>query len=217
MDDEIIKKNLIDELYWDGKVDASDVKAKVDSGEVELDGTVPTYGAKIAADRDAWNLAGVRLVKNKLDVETKVEVPSDDRIQEMVNNKILANTNLYSFKIDSDVNAGIVTLKGTVDAYWKKITAETEAQTVPGVINVINKIAIAPREDYVDEEVAKDIVDAMSRKATVPARDVNVTVKDGKVNLTGTVPNWTAFYEAERAAERTLGVIDIDNNLRIEA
>ncbi len=216
MDDEIIKKNLIDELYWDARIDASNIKAEVDNGKVKIEGTVPTYGSKLAADMDAWNIDGVRTVINDLNVRYKTELPSDDDIQRIVHNNMVWNPYLSSYKIDVEVNGGVVTLNGTVDAYWKKITAETEAEDVMGVIEVVNNMGVVPSGDFVDEDIARDITDTLSRKVAVPEENVNVMVKDGRVTLTGKVPNWHASNIARRAAERTLGVIDVVNELRIE-
>ena len=52
--DQAIKRDLIDELYWDHRVDASDVKAEVVNGKVTLTGNVPSYSARSAAATAAW-------------------------------------------------------------------------------------------------------------------------------------------------------------------
>ena len=53
--DENIKKDIVDELYWDNRIDASQVNVTVNDGIVTLSGSVPTYSdlaiAKIAASR----------------------------------------------------------------------------------------------------------------------------------------------------------------------
>jgi len=48
--DEIKKQNIVDELTWDDSVNANDVTVKVIDGIVELNGSVPTYAAKAAAE-----------------------------------------------------------------------------------------------------------------------------------------------------------------------
>lgn len=50
--DEKIKKNVTDQLYWDHRVDASDVQIEVDEGVVTLSGNVPSFTAKDAAYDD---------------------------------------------------------------------------------------------------------------------------------------------------------------------
>ena len=52
---EEIKKDVVDQLYWDNRIDASSVTVEVDGGRVKLKGTAPTYTAKEAARMDAWS------------------------------------------------------------------------------------------------------------------------------------------------------------------
>ena len=54
--DEQIKKAVVDMLYWDSRVDASDIHVEVTDGEVTLRGTVPSYATKEAALFDAWKI-----------------------------------------------------------------------------------------------------------------------------------------------------------------
>jgi hyperosmotically inducible protein len=51
--EEQIKRDVVDQLYWDNRVDASDVTVEVSNGTVTLRGTVPTYFASTAALNDA--------------------------------------------------------------------------------------------------------------------------------------------------------------------
>jgi hyperosmotically inducible protein len=63
---EEIKRDLIDELYWDYRVDASDVKAGVSDGKVTLTGTVPSYYARGRAHDSAAYTLGVLEVDNQI-------------------------------------------------------------------------------------------------------------------------------------------------------
>ncbi|MDG6221464.1 MAG: BON domain-containing protein, partial [Candidatus Thermoplasmatota archaeon] len=130
--------------------------------------------------------------------------------------KIAWNPNLNAFKIDVEVKDGTVTLKGTVDSYWKKMDAESEAQRVFGVFTVSNELGIAPTKNYLDEEIAKDIMRAIERKPTVPEDDVNVVVENGKVTLTGHVPSRLSSYAAMNAAIHTLGVKEVTNRMMVK-
>ena len=47
----------------------------------------------------------------------------------------------------------------------------------------------------------------------VEAGEVGVTVKDGQVTLTGTVPSWPAYTAADTIAMYTVGVKKVINNL----
>ena len=81
--DQEIKRDLIDELYWDYRVDASDVKAKVSDGKVTLTGTVPSYSARGAAAAAAWGIDGVSEVTNLLTVRfpPTYVIPTDAEIK----------------------------------------------------------------------------------------------------------------------------------------
>lgn len=217
--EEKMKKDVIDELYWDPRVDASEVKVEIDGGKVTLNGTVPTYTSITAATEDAWNIEGVHAVINKIEVEipTTEKVPTDDELQTNIETSFILSNDIDSSDIDVSVKAGVATLKGSVDAYWKKLKAEDIASSLSGIIAIINKLAIVPTEDYIDKDIADDIMDAITRNINVDAEAVDVRVEDGVVSLSGTVEDWNAYEAAMDAAKFTPGVINIDDNLIIES
>jgi len=79
---EKIKKDIVDQLYWDSRVDAAKIQVKVKDGEIILKGEAPNYNAKSSASTDAWSIEGVRAVKNEIEVKypVSIEVPTDDEI-----------------------------------------------------------------------------------------------------------------------------------------
>jgi osmotically-inducible protein OsmY len=214
---EKIKKQVVDQLYWDSRVDASDIEVEVEGGEVALTGDVPSYSARQAATSTVWSIDGVTAVDNRLSVEypSTIEFPSDAEVRSNIESILLWNTEIDSSEIAISVQDHIVTLEGTVDSYWKKVRAADLAD-VTGVFEVVNKLAVVPTEDYVDEDIAGDVTDALDRNLHVNVDDVTVKVKDGEVTLTGTVSSWTAYRSAEDSAFYTLGVRDVDNRLTIE-
>jgi osmotically-inducible protein OsmY len=69
--DELIKKNIVDQMTRDDRVDASGISTEVSNGIVTLSGEVPTYYAKSAAHEVAVDTMGVldevdKLVMGKL-------------------------------------------------------------------------------------------------------------------------------------------------------
>ncbi len=215
MKDEQIKKNVIDELYWDSRIDASDIKAEVNDGRVLLQGTVPTYSSKIIASKDVWNVPNIKWVTNNLDVEHGVKVPTDEDIVRNINDRYTWNQLLHPEKFEIMSSEGQVTLTGTVDAYWKKELAESEAQSVLGVKDIVNNIAIVPSHKYTDMEIAKKVVGALSRRPFINPEDIDIRVEDKVVTLNGEVSNWMAYHAATSAAHYTSGVKDVDNQLRV--
>ncbi|MFO7836525.1 MAG: BON domain-containing protein [Candidatus Thorarchaeota archaeon] len=216
--DEAIKKDIIDELYWDNRVDSSDITVQVDNGDVTLNGTVSDYTSSKNAVLDAWDAEGVTEVKNNLEVEipTEVSVPTDSEIKSNIADMLEWNASIDASEIEVDVSAGVVTLDGVVDAYWKKLRAEDVTSRATGVLNVVNELAVVPTEDVLDKAIAEDVVSALETKFTVNADDVDVKVEDGIVTLSGTLPSWTSYRAAMDAAENTLGVTDVVDQLIIE-
>jgi hypothetical protein len=63
-----IQQQIMQELRWDTRVEASEIGVEVVDGVVTLSGTVSTYGQKIAAQEAAHRVVGVLDVANDLQV-----------------------------------------------------------------------------------------------------------------------------------------------------
>jgi len=213
--DEAIKRDLIDELYWDYRVDASNVKAEVSDGKVTLSGTVPSYSARSAAVTAAWGIDGVNEVTNLLTVQfpPTFVVPTDAEIKTSADRTLAWNPDVYSTDIDVTVTGGVVRLEGTVDDYWKRWKAEDLVSNLKGVIDVENHLTVVPSKSFLDKDIAKDIEAALERNLYVDAEKVTVEVEDGNVTLTGTLPSYYARSRAYDAAAFTPGVLKVDNHI----
>jgi osmotically-inducible protein OsmY len=215
--DEQIKTDVVADLAWDDRIDATAIEVSVENSEVTLKGSVNSLLAKRVAEENTWTTMGVLQVDNQLEVEypEAVEVPTDEEIDDRVTSKYQWDLDLRSFKLDVDVNAGLVELTGSVNSLWKKYHAETLAENVTGVLAVTNKIAVVPSEDYTDEAIAEDITATINRRLDVNVNNVDVTVEDGKVTLSGSVADWAAWRSALDAALYTLGAVEVEDNLNI--
>ncbi|WP_445664836.1 BON domain-containing protein [Fodinibius sp. AD559] len=213
--DEQIKVDITKQLQWDARIDASDISITVDSGSVDLKGSVPSITAKTAAYNDAHLVDGVVSVNNNIKVEfpESKTVPSDSEIRENAIRSLSFDSDLESYKIDVDVDQGWITLEGTVNAYWEKVAAENDVSDINGVIEVSNNLGVVPTENYIDENIAEDIVNALERNVHVNADDIDVRVEDGVVTLDGTVRTMIAKNAAFDAALYTPGVVTINNRI----
>jgi osmotically-inducible protein OsmY len=216
--DEQIMKNVVDQLYWDSRVDASDIKIKVIDGEVSLEGTVQDYTALQAAESDVWAINGVRAVHNCLAVKSPATVGrrDDNEVKACIESTFIWDPNLDASQFSVSVKDGKAKIQGTVDAYWKKVKAEQNAFNIIGVTEVINELVVVPRENKADEVIAEDLMTALDRNIYVNSHNINIKVENGKVTLFGKVRNSLAYRTAVDTARLTPGVKEVVNNLSFE-
>jgi osmotically-inducible protein OsmY len=218
LSDEEIKKRVVDELYWDDRVDASKVMVRVDNGKVTLSGTVPNYNAKLRAETDAYAVRDVIWVVNRITVAypPTTAVPTDEDIRLSVVRNLSDDPDLEKSDIRVSVKNGTVSLEGSVDAYWKKWEAEYTTCNVRGVCDIVNKVTVVPTMQISDRVIAEDVRAAIERRRNVNIEDLDIRVENGVVTLSGTVPDWDARRAAVNAAEFTKGVIDVLDELTIQ-
>jgi len=217
--DENIKRDVVDQLYWDSRVNAADIKVAVFDGVVTLSGFVNTSNARYSAASDTWMIEGVTDVNNDLRViyEAETNLPTDMQIKSQAENTLLWNEDIDSSKIEVSVSEGIVTLTGTVNSLWKKWEAEQTVYRNFGVISVENHLTIVPTTSIVDQDIAEDIENALDRNYYIDAEDISVKVDRGVVTLMGDVNSTFARTQAEEIALYTTGVMDVKNELRLTA
>jgi osmotically-inducible protein OsmY len=213
--EEVRKKDIVDSLYWDVRADASNVAVRVEDGEAILSGTVPSFAARRAAEDDAWTISGIYSVDNQLSVEYRIPTPTDADIRSNVESTLLWSSAIDSSKVEVSVAGGIVTLRGTVNTYWQRLHAETLAEDVIGVLDVINELTVVPMESITDEDIARQIMRGLERNALIDADRVTVAVEGGKVTLTGDVLTWAARNQAGDIAVSIPGVISLENLITV--
>lgn len=215
--DELIKKDVTDELVRDIRVDASQIEVTVANGVIALKGYAPTYLGRSAATECALSVLGVAEVSNQIVVRypETAAVPTDSEIETTIREKLAANPDIDLIDLIVSVDAGAVTLKGTVDAYWKKAYAEMLVAPEPGVTMIENHLAVTPTEEVIDRDIANDIMASLEARAAVDAENVDVSVVNGTVTLSGMVRDWVARRAADDAALYTAGVVRVDNNLEV--
>lgn len=216
--DEQIKKAVVDILYWDSRVDASNVDVEVKDGIVTLRGTVPSYAVKEAALFDTWKIPGVKKVNNNSFVKfpTSAKTLSDSQIETSIVKQLGWNDSTRNENIHVKVKKGEVTLEGHVDAYWKIFRAQQITSDVMGVTDIENKLTVVPTETVTDQVIATEIMNAIDRSYIVDTNDVDVKVKDGIVTLSGNLSNRANCEAALECAYNTYGVKDVKDRLNIE-
>ena len=130
------------ELEWDAAVDASAIGVVAKDRTVTLTGYVDTYLCKLAAERAAKRVRGVRAVANDIEVRLKIGRTDADIARDVVRSLELRST--VPDNVQATVHHGYITL--TVEAMWEfqRQDAEKAVRHVRGVRGVVNRIGLAP-------------------------------------------------------------------------
>lgn len=204
-----LRNFVVRELDWDPALDASAIGVSAKDGVVTLTGFIDSYAGKLAAERVAKRVRGVRAVANDITVRLMVERTDADIAADAAAALKLQTT--VPDKVQVAVHRGHVGLTGTVEWFTQKEAAAAAVQHVPGVRRVVNYIEVAARPAFRD--VHRHIVAALHRNADLDARNLRVVVVDDVVTLTGTVGSWLQREAAERGAGSAQGIRRVENQI----
>ncbi|AZC14762.1 BON domain-containing protein [Microbacterium sp. ABRD28] len=209
--DLIVKTDVEAELEGNPDLDAAEIGVSVRGGAVTLSGEVATNAERRAATKAALRVRGVRTLVDALTVHprTKWPVTQADVAKEV--ERALRAAITVPDSVQAIVHGHDVTLIGEVRGNSERYAATRAVQLLRGVSTVDNMITLRERPASADTE--DRIRRAISRKALLQARQIDVAVMGTTVTLTGTVSTWTEREEATRAAWATPHVTDVDNRL----
>ena len=214
---EELQKDVIQEIKWDPQLRtvATEIGVSAKDGVITLSGIVDTYARKLAAEKAAQRVHGVKVVAVDIEVKpVKTGIKSDTEIAAAVNNALKWNSAVNEDRIEVKVDNGWVYLNGQVEWEYEKRTAESAIKNLLGVRGVTNNITIKSKViDAVD--IKNKISEAFHRNARLDSNAIRVEVVGSTVTLKGTVRSWTEKEEAERVAWSSPGVLTVDNRMEI--
>ena len=209
-----IREAVEAELKFAPLIDDADIHVMNMSGDVALNGTVPSYPQYLEAAAATQRVSGVKNVFNHLEVVLPDAGFRDDAMLTTAANNALTLNVTVPDGVEATASDGNLTLTGTVEYGAERAAAEQAVSGLTGVRNVRDEIEISYDLDPVDIDL--HVQEALDRSALVPDdSDVKVATKGGTITLTGDVRTWAEHDAVIGAAWMARGVIDVDDQLQI--
>jgi osmotically-inducible protein OsmY len=212
MQDEFVRDAVMQQIEWEPEISSTDISVSAEDHIITLTGFVHSYMEKIAAEKAAMRVYGVRAIANDIEVKPGMQ-RTDPEIARDAVDALERNFSVPNTRIKTTVKSGQIVLEGNVDWNFQKSAAESAVRDLAGVKGVFNRIEVKPRVSPADVRVK--IEEALRRNAEVDARRVVVEAYDGTVELRGNVHSWNEKEEAARAAWAAPGVTRVENHLMV--
>jgi osmotically-inducible protein OsmY len=207
-----LQDDVIDELRWEPRVDASAIGVSAEDGSVTLTGHASSYIQKLDAVRAAERVDGVTAVADELEVHVSGDPRDDADVAKAIADAVKWSSTVPT-TVHAEVTSGWVNLTGEVDWSYQRDDAVGIVQGVKGIKGVTNLVTLKPRTSPV--AVEDEIRDAFERNADLDANGISVTVSDGKVELSGQVHSLHEANIAESAAWSAPGVHSVERHLTV--
>ena len=156
--------------------------------------------------------------------ESARDTAKDVRTHVVLETKFAQSDELSALAINTDVEHGVVHLKGEVDTEARKEMATELAKSVDGVKSVRNDIKVTGGEPGALERMQDTAGDAtltakvktrLLASSNTSGLAINVSTSDDVVKLEGEVDTETERELAELIAANTSGVANVRNELKV--
>jgi osmotically-inducible protein OsmY len=212
--DSQLQHDVMAELQWEPRVDHANIGVAAKDGVVTLSGFVSSYASKIAAEKAARRVKGVRGLAEEIEVRFASDPKtSDPEIAKRIADMFDWSVTIPRDKVAVKVEHGWVTLSGTVDYHFHRQSAKDLASRITGVKGVTNLVEVKTSPSPAD--VKDRIIAAFKRNADLDASTITVAADGNTVRLGGKVHAWYERQIAERAAWAAPGVNRIEDNIAV--
>ncbi|SNC66523.1 Osmotically-inducible protein OsmY, contains BON domain [Hymenobacter gelipurpurascens] len=213
--DETLTTQIWKLLEYDSGINSGQVQIRTASQVVTLTGTVATAAEKARLIATAYQAGASRVVSHDLQVAYWFAYRPDDYLAQLVRDALHASPQLPATEPLVQVQDGIVTLAGVVATLHSRQVAEQIAQGVQGVRQVRNLLKVRARQSAPDDTIRRSVADALARNVHVGRFFFRVSVRFGKVHLSGVVDTAFEQREAEHVAAGIEGVVAVENEVEV--
>ena len=211
-----LQSNVFDEMWREVALDSDDLRVDVTDRVVTLSGTVRSLPQKLAAERAARRVRGVRDVRNEVAVVLPAsQTRGDEDLAEAAACVIESDVLVPSGKVGVVVVAGWIELTGVVSRHAERQAAEEAVQRLVGVKGVTNLIELEPLGP--ERDVKAQVAEALERRPALRGDRIKVEVVGGLTVLRGRVRTLAERDEAVAAAWGAPGVTRVRDKLRVAA
>jgi osmotically-inducible protein OsmY len=115
------------------------------------------------------------------------------------------------------VSGGILTIRGYVDALWKKRNVESAVKRVSGIGLMVNEITIRLHQDCrkSDESISTFLMELLMWHSAIGNEKIAVEVKNSRVYFSGEVEWLKQKNIITELAESLTGVIEVNNAVTV--
>lgn len=213
--DKQLRDEVAEELDFDPSINSAQIGVEVTDRVVTLSGHPSSYAEKVAAEKAAQRVSGVKAVVVDMHVRLpNADTHTDEETASAVRSLLRWMVGLDEEAVKVQVENGWVTLRGQVENPRKSYLAARTIGQMRSVTGVTNLIEVSGPKAAGD--VAENIGRALQRHAERAAKHVHIKVRDGTVTLTGKVVSYAERSLARGAAWSAPGVHAVIDDLEVE-
>jgi osmotically-inducible protein OsmY len=143
-----ILSDVISRFAWEPALHAAEIDVTVKDGVVTLSGHVDSYMKKMAAEKTAKKIAGVKVIAENIEVGKQRAEKTDIEIAELIVQELSYHTAIKEESVKIKVEHRTVTLEGEVAWAYQRFAIKHEIEKLPGVKHVNNYILVKPKSRY---------------------------------------------------------------------
>lgn len=208
----LIKAALTERLHMDPR--KNHVRLTIEDSCVVMEGFVDGIALKKRALLIAMGMKDVEGVIDRLRVRPSMNM-TDAEIQAHIYDAFAEEPTLASCELRIEAANAVVDLEGTVGSLTHKRLAGALAWWVPGVVDVINSIEVAPHEEDSDDEVVDAVRLIFEKDPIVHLESIHVSAANWIVTLSGVAPGETGKIASEEDALYVWGVNEVVKTIAV--